>query len=332
MLEVVQFLADRPYRIGMAEELMAPPLRARLLRSDADEGRRADLPARRTRRRVGRTEQHLPLAFLDQLSEGLIVGFLLRFLGCPDQASGHAPHRSAAHTRQPRRSRRDPRTHVQGRPRGIDVDAVAWTPKGTNFVETTGTPVVQHSVRHPLRGSGALGGRPTFLSTRDSHLTPRFLSFHPRSDSYGDSGNPLTSGWTPVFYRENSACSLVSLISKSRPLCRSISMKQSRPHGTFRPEDLLSLQDAEEAFPPRPSRRSRSPPPRPRPVAHGLHIGKTGGTAVKVALGHPRVRRPYRVILRKHSVRLTAVPEKDFSSSASGSHRALPQWISQPAA
>ena len=50
-----------------------------------------------------------------------------------------------------------------------------------------------------------------------------------------------------------------------------------------------------------------------RPVAHFLHIGKTGGTAVKVAIrkgseGSPK----YRVEVRKHEIKLAAIPEDDY--------------------
>ncbi len=49
-----------------------------------------------------------------------------------------------------------------------------------------------------------------------------------------------------------------------------------------------------------------------RPVAHFLHIGKTGGTAVKSALHRGPKTTRYRVVLRKHPEFLTVIPEQDY--------------------
>jgi hypothetical protein len=49
-----------------------------------------------------------------------------------------------------------------------------------------------------------------------------------------------------------------------------------------------------------------------RPAAHFLHIGKTGGTAVKVAIRQAQSSSNYRVELRKHEIRLAAVPDDDY--------------------
>jgi hypothetical protein len=48
-----------------------------------------------------------------------------------------------------------------------------------------------------------------------------------------------------------------------------------------------------------------------RPRAHFLHIGKTAGTAVKVALKHAPGQARYRVVLHTHGDHLDAIPETD---------------------
>ena len=228
----------------------------------------------------------------------------------------------------------DPRTHGHGQSRGIDVDAVARTPKGTNFVETTGTPVVQHSVRHPLRGSArSRWTRSTFLLPGTLISYTGFFHVHHRPNSYGALEVGSNSGWTPVFLSKNSAFYLVSLMPKSRPLYRSISMKQSRPHGKFRSVDLLSLQDAEEAFPPPSRRHSGSNTPRPATrcslPAHRKD-GRYGGEDRSPSCsGCSAV--PARV------PEAPGIPDCDtrgglFLFLCTGSNRALPEWVSQPAA
>ncbi len=49
-----------------------------------------------------------------------------------------------------------------------------------------------------------------------------------------------------------------------------------------------------------------------RPAAHFLHIGKTGGTAVKVAIRQAQSSSNYRVVLRRHEVHLDSIPEGEY--------------------
>ena len=48
-----------------------------------------------------------------------------------------------------------------------------------------------------------------------------------------------------------------------------------------------------------------------RPVAHFLHIGKTAGTAVKVALKEAPGSAKYRVVVQPHDGKLASIPETD---------------------
>jgi hypothetical protein len=48
-----------------------------------------------------------------------------------------------------------------------------------------------------------------------------------------------------------------------------------------------------------------------RPVAHFLHIGKTGGSAVKVAMRRAEGSAKFRVVPRRHEIHLDAIPEED---------------------
>jgi hypothetical protein len=49
-----------------------------------------------------------------------------------------------------------------------------------------------------------------------------------------------------------------------------------------------------------------------RPIAHFLHIGKTAGSAVKVALRRAEGAPTFRVMVRRHEIHLDAIPEDDY--------------------
>jgi hypothetical protein len=48
-----------------------------------------------------------------------------------------------------------------------------------------------------------------------------------------------------------------------------------------------------------------------RPVAHFLHVGKTGGSAIKVALRSAEGSPAFRVVVLGHEIHLAAIPEED---------------------
>lgn len=52
--------------------------------------------------------------------------------------------------------------------------------------------------------------------------------------------------------------------------------------------------------------------PDDRPVAHFLHVGKTGGTAIKVALRQVADETRFAVRLHRHAMRMTDLPEEPF--------------------